>query len=69
MSNSQNVTMSKRISVVLPDDVGEFVERMAEEEMRSLSQMGAILIAEAVRGRTTTEENKSPSPKKSKGAA
>jgi len=61
--------MSKRISVVLPDDVGEIVERMAEEQMRSLSQMGAILIAEAVRGRTTAEENEFPSPKKTKGAA
>ncbi len=69
MSNSQNVTMSKRISVVLPDDVGEIVEKMASEEMRSLSQMGAILIAEAVRGRTTAEKTESPSPKKSKGAA
>jgi len=61
--------MSKRISVVLPDDLGAIVEKMAQEEMRSLSQMGAILIAEAVRVRSVTEENESPSPKKGKGAA
>lgn len=67
MNYSQNEVMSKRISVVLPDDIGEVVEKMAQEEMRSLSQMGAILIAEAVRGRIT-EENESTLPKKSKGA-
>lgn len=71
MSYSQNEIMSKRISVVLPDDIGEAVEKMAQEEMRSLSQMGAILIMEAVKARTTTQENE-PSThktKKDKGAA
>ncbi|RAM50995.1 MAG: hypothetical protein C6Y22_14180 [Hapalosiphonaceae cyanobacterium JJU2] len=65
MSYSQNEIMSKRISVVLPDDIGEVVEKMAETEMRSLSQMGAILIMEAVKAR---QENDSPSPKKDKGS-
>jgi metal-responsive CopG/Arc/MetJ family transcriptional regulator len=63
------VLMSKRISVVLPDEIGEIVEKMAQKEMRSLSQMGAILIAEAVRERATAEDNKSLSPQKTKGAA
>ncbi|MBD2512205.1 MULTISPECIES: hypothetical protein [unclassified Nostoc] len=57
--------MSKRISVVLPDDIGEAVENMAESEMRSLSQMGAILIAEAVKSRQG--ETPAPKDKKDKG--
>lgn len=44
-------TMSKRVSVVLPDDVGEILEQMAKDERRSHSQMGAILIEEAIRAR------------------
>ncbi len=36
-----------------------------ETEMRSLSQMGAILIMEAVKAR---QQNDSPSPKKDKGS-
>ncbi len=40
--------MSKRVSVVLPEDVGEILEGMAKEERRSHSQMGAILIEEAI---------------------
>ena len=67
MNNSQNAFMSKRISVVLPDDIGETVETMAGEEMRSLSQMGAILIMEAVKARTA--EQKPISSEKDKGVA
>ncbi len=67
MSYSQNEIMSKRISVVLPDDIGEAVEQMASGEMRSLSQMGAILIMEAVKARQ--ENDSSASKKKGKGAA
>lgn len=67
MSYSQNEIMSKRISVVLPDDIGEAVEQMAEGEMRSLSQMGAILITEAVKARQ--ENNSSALKQKNKGAA
>jgi len=59
--------MSKRISVVLPDDIGEAVEKMAESEMRSLSQMGAILISEAVKSRQG--EIPAENDKKDKGAA
>jgi hypothetical protein len=67
MNCSQNEIMSKRISVVLPDDIGEAVEKMAESEMRSLSQMGAILITEAVKSRQ--DETPAPKDKKSKGTA
>jgi hypothetical protein len=67
MNCSQNEIMSKRISVVLPDDIGEAVEKMAESEMRSLSQMGAILITEAVKSRQG--ETPAPKDKKDKGAA
>jgi hypothetical protein len=68
MSYSQNEFMSKRISVVLPDDIGELVEQMASGEMRSLSQMGAILIMEAVKARQE-HETSTPAPNKGKGAA
>lgn len=67
MNSLQNAFMSKRISVVLPDDIGEMVETMAEGEMRSLSQMGAILIMEAVKVRTAEQE--SLAPEKNKGVA
>jgi hypothetical protein len=43
--------MSKRVSVVLPDSLGEALEQMATAERRSHSQMGAILIEEAIASR------------------
>lgn len=43
--------MSKRVSVVLPDNLGELLEQMATAERRSHSQMGAILIEEALASR------------------
>jgi hypothetical protein len=43
--------MSKRVSVVLPDDLGTVLEEMAATERRSHSQMGAILIEEAIASR------------------
>jgi len=58
---------SVRVSIYLPDDIGEAVEQMASGEMRSLSQMGAILIMEAVKARQ--ENDLSASKKKGKGAA
>lgn len=51
--------MSKRVSVVLPDDVGEILEGMAKEERRSHSQMGAILIEEAIAARIA-QQNVTP---------
>ena len=64
-----NELMSKRISVVLPDDVGEVLEQMAKDERRSHSQMGAILIEEAVAARQskTDQEEESAKPTKKGG--
>jgi predicted transcriptional regulator len=56
--------MSKRISVVLPDEVAEKLEQYATKERRSQSQMGAILIEEALQAREVTQENENPSPSK-----
>jgi hypothetical protein len=59
--------MSKRVSVVLPDDIGEIFEEMAREERRSHSQMGAILIEEAIA--TRKAQTKTPaSDTSAKGA-
>ncbi len=40
--------MSKRVSVVLPDNLGAVLEQMATAQRRSHSQMGALLIEEAI---------------------
>jgi predicted transcriptional regulator len=61
-----NELMSKRVSVVLPDDVGEILEEMAKEERRSHSQMGAILIEEAIAARIA-QQNGTPTTPGSKG--
>jgi predicted transcriptional regulator len=61
-----NELMSKRVSVVLPDDVGEILEEMAKEERRSHSQMGAILIEEAIAARIA-QQNVTPTTPGSKG--
>ncbi|HEY9633128.1 MAG TPA: hypothetical protein V6D14_06970 [Coleofasciculaceae cyanobacterium] len=61
--------MSKRISVVLPDDVADKLEKYATQERRSQSQMGAILIEEALQAREELQQNENPSPtKKGKGS-
>jgi len=52
--------MSKRVSVVLSDNVAENLEQLAAKERRSQSQMGAILIEEALAARNTSEETKAP---------
>ncbi len=60
--------MSKRVSVVLPDDVAEKLEEFATRERRSQSQMGAILIEEALQTRQSVQEKENSSPeKKGKG--
>jgi predicted transcriptional regulator len=60
--------MSKRISVVLSDEVAESLEKLAAKERRSQSQMGAILIEEALQVREEPQEDKTPSStKKGKG--
>jgi predicted transcriptional regulator len=58
--------MSKRVSVVLADDVGEILEEMAKEERRSHSQMGAILIEEAIAARIA-QQNGTPASGTSSG--
>jgi predicted transcriptional regulator len=59
--------MSKRVSVVLSDDIAEKLEKFATEERRSQSQMGAILIEEALQAREA-QDAQTPSPdKKGKG--
>ena len=75
MSNSSEDLMSKRISVVLTDEIADIFERLAEQERRSQSQMGAILIEEALRNRypqiadspTPTEPPPLPKGKRGKG--
>ncbi len=63
-----NELMSKRVSVVLPDDVGEILEDMAKEERRSHSQMGAILIEEAIAARIAQQNGPPTKPgSKSRG--
>ena len=52
----QGCGVSKRISVVLPDDIGEIVKAMAGKERRSLSQMSAILIEESLKSRELLPE-------------
>lgn len=56
--------MSKRISVVLPDDVADNLEKLAAAERRSQSQMGAILIEEALQAREATQKDETSSPQK-----
>ncbi|MGB7440753.1 MAG: hypothetical protein WA919_06765 [Coleofasciculaceae cyanobacterium] len=54
--------MSKRVSVVLSDNVAENLEQLASKERRSQSQMGAILIEEALAARNASEETQAPLP-------
>ncbi len=52
--------VSKKLNAVIPDEVWEDLEKIAQAEMRTKSQMAAILLAEAIAARKT----KSPSLKK-----
>jgi hypothetical protein len=45
------------LSVAIPDDIGEILEEMAKEERGSHSQMGAILIEEAIQARQARKKN------------
>lgn len=53
MMNSDN--MSKRISVVVPDDIGEALENWAKQENRSVSNLVATLATQAVKERQEEE--------------
>lgn len=53
--------MSKRVSVVLQDNVAADLEKLATDERRSQSQMGAILIEEALLARKALEKTETTS--------
>ena len=40
--------MSKKLNAVIPDETWEALEEIASREMRTKSQMAAILLAEAI---------------------
>lgn len=64
--NTQN-GMSGRVNVVLPDEFYELIKDLAESERRSLSQMTAILVEEALTIRKLLNKD-DPTQNKGKGA-
>ncbi len=53
--------MSKKLNAVIPDEVWADLETIAKEEVRTKSQMAAILLAEAIAARkksSSTKESK-----------
>ena len=57
--------MSKKLNAIIPDETWEALEEIAKREMRTKSQMAAILLGEAIAARKA----ESLSLKKDKGAA
>ncbi|TBR56567.1 hypothetical protein B4U84_29300 [Westiellopsis prolifica IICB1] len=47
------IEVSKKLNAVIPDEVWEDLEKIAQAEMRTKSQMAAILLAEAITARKT----------------
>ncbi|TBR56527.1 hypothetical protein B4U84_29480 [Westiellopsis prolifica IICB1] len=47
------IEVSKKLNAVIPDEVWEDLEKIAQAEMRTKSQMAAILLAEAIAARKT----------------
>ncbi|MFW9264819.1 MULTISPECIES: ribbon-helix-helix domain-containing protein [unclassified Nostoc] len=45
--------MSKKLNAIIPDETWEALEQIANEEMRTKSQMAAILLGEAIAARHT----------------
>jgi hypothetical protein len=43
--------MSKKLNAVIPDETWQALEEIAVKEMRTKSQMAAILLAEAIAAR------------------
>lgn len=43
--------MTKRLAVYLPEGVYEFLEKWANEERRSVSNLAAVLLEQSVRSR------------------
>lgn len=54
--------MSKKLNAVIPDETWEELEQIAKGEMRTKSQMAAILLAEAIAARRTQSADRTPSP-------
>lgn len=53
---------NKKLNAIIPDETWEALEEIAKQEMRTKSQMAAILLGEAIAARKA----KSPSPDKDK---
>ncbi|MBW4458343.1 MAG: hypothetical protein KME55_40340 [Nostoc indistinguendum CM1-VF10] len=58
--------MSKKLNAIIPDETWEALEQIANEEMRTKSQMAAILLGEAIAARRT-KKSKSQKPEKAEG--
>ena len=65
MSDDQTSSdlMSKKLNAVIPDETWEALEQIANEEMRTKSQMAAILLSEAIAARRS-KKSKSQKPEK-----
>ncbi|MBD2458471.1 hypothetical protein H6G80_30945 [Nostoc sp. FACHB-87] len=65
MSDEQTSSdlMSKKLNAVIPDETWEALEQIANEEMRTKSQMAAILLSEAIAARRS-KKSKSQKPEK-----
>jgi CopG-like RHH_1 or ribbon-helix-helix domain, RHH_5 len=55
--------MSKKLNAIIPDETWEALEQIANEEMRTKSQMAAILLGEAISARRS-KKSKSQKPEK-----
>ena len=66
-ANSSELMARPRITVTVSEDVFQYLSEWAEREERPLANLAAYLLSQAARERQ--QQNESPSPKKSKGAA
>ncbi len=63
LSNSDVPTKKPRISVVVDEDLLEYLERWADEEERSVSNLALKLIKDGVKQRQKDEQPQSNPPK------
>lgn len=61
--------MSKKLNAVIPDETWEELEQIAKGEMRTKSQMAAILLAEAIAARRDPPSDRTPPPTPDNGEA
>ena len=54
--------MSKKLNAVIPDEVWDDIDVIAKGEMRTKSQMAAILLAEAITARRAIATDRSEAP-------